>query len=89
VASGHPDQGLFHRNICHAFGLFDRATDGTHRGIKIDDQPLAQALGLGCAERQKLHQLAFDFRDQHGSFRAAMSSPTRYLSFFAKPPLLQ
>src|SRR5216684_5223252 len=28
VASGHSDQGLFHRNIRHAFGLFDRATDG-------------------------------------------------------------
>src|SRR5258708_6508245 len=71
VASGHSDQGLFHRNIRDAFGLFDRATDGTHRGIKIDDQALAQALGFGRAERQKLHQFAFDLGDQDAGLRAA------------------
>src|SRR5947207_4294920 len=60
VASGHSDQGLFHWNIRHALGLFDRAADGTHGGIKIDDQALAQALGFGRTERQKLHEFAID-----------------------------
>ncbi len=63
VAPGHSDERFFDRHIRDAFGFFDRAADGTHRGIKIDDQALAQSLGLRRAERQKFHQFAFDFRD--------------------------
>src|SRR4029077_1535146 len=47
VASGHSDQRFFDRNVRDAFGFFDRAADGAHGGIEIDDQALAQALGLG------------------------------------------
>jgi len=41
VPAGHSDQRFFHWNVRDALGLFDRATDGTHRGIEIDDQALA------------------------------------------------
>src|SRR5712692_3538926 len=81
VGSGHSDQRLFHRHIRNAFGFFDRATDGTHGRIEIDDQALAKPLGLGRAKRQKLHKYAFDFRDQHACFRAADVQPDQVFVF--------
>src|SRR5229473_2975672 len=49
VASGHSDERLFHGHVRNAFGFFDGAPDRTYGGIEIDDQALAQALGLGRA----------------------------------------
>jgi len=88
VAAGDSDQGFLHRHAGNAFSLFDSATDGAHSGIKINDQAFAKSLGLGRAERQKPHQFAINFREQYARLRAADVQPTRYLSFFAKPPLL-
>ena len=89
VAAGHSDQRLLHRHIRHAFGLFDRTADGAHRGIKIDDQALAQSLGLRRAKRQKLHQFTFDFRDQHAGLCAADVQPNQVFVFFPQSPLLR
>ncbi len=84
VAAGYADQRFFHRHVCNAFGLFDGATDGAHRGIKIDDQAFAKSLGLGRAERQKLHQFAIDFREQHAGLRAADVQPHQVFIFLCQ-----
>src|SRR5260370_30719759 len=54
VATGYADERFLHLHVCNAFGFFDRTTDGTDRGIKIDDHALAQYLVLGHAERPTL-----------------------------------
>src|SRR5712692_11221552 len=43
VATGDSDQRFLHRHVCNAFGLFDRATDGTPSGIKINDQAFTKS----------------------------------------------
>src|SRR6266566_3110557 len=81
VAACDSDESFFHGHIRDAFGFFDRAADGAHRGIKIDDQALAKPLGFSSAEGQELHKIAFDFRDQYASFRAADVQPNQVFVF--------
>src|SRR5437667_30565 len=77
VAAGDADERLFHWHVCNTFGFFDRAPYGTHRGIEIDDEALAQPFGLRSAEGQELHKFAIDFSDQNASFCTADVQPNQ------------
>src|SRR5947207_1052830 len=81
VVAGHADKGFFHRHIGHAFGFFHGAADRTYRRVEIDDEAFAQTFGFGCAERQKLYELALDFGDEDGGFCAANVQPDEVFVF--------
>lgn len=82
VAAGNADHRRFNRNVGYAFGFFDRATNRADRRIEIDDETFAEAFGFRCAEREKLHLLFVNFRDQRARFRAADIQPYDVSIFF-------
>src|SRR5690348_4556312 len=71
IMPGDTDERFFDRDVGNAFRFFYGAADGTHGGIEIDDEPLAQTFGFGGAQRQKLYSFAFELGDEDGSLRAA------------------
>ena len=71
VVAGDADEGGFNGNAGDGFGFFDGAANGTDGGIKIDDEPLAEAFRFRRAERQKFHLLFDNFGHEHAGFRTA------------------
>ena len=88
VATSYADDGGLHGNVGNTFGFFNGTANGAYRGIKIDDEPFAQALGFGRAEREKFHQIAIDFSDQCGCFCAAYVEPNDVSIFFCQAAAL-
>ncbi len=85
MAAGNANDGGFDGHIGDAFGFFNGAANGADRGIEIDDETFAQAFGFGRAQRKKLDLIVL--RTSANSAQVLvlpMSSPMRYLSFFAK-----
>jgi len=76
-AAGDSDQRGFDGNVRHAFGFFNRATDGTDCRVEVYDQTLAQAFRFRRAQGEKLQLLVVDFRDQRARFGAADVEPNQ------------
>src|SRR5579862_6303955 len=87
VPAGDADQRRFDRHAGNAFSLFDRAANGTDRGIEVDNGALAQALGFGRSEREEFDLILGEFRDQHASLGAADVQPYEILILFRQSPL--
>ena len=87
VRAGHADHRLFHGHVRHALGFLDGAANRTDGGVEINNQTLAQALGLRRAERQKSDDPVFDFRDQDTCLCAADIQPNQVFVFFRQAPL--
>jgi len=81
VPAGNSDQRFFHWYIRDALGLFDRATDGTHRGIEIDDQALAQVPWTRPRRAPETSPVRLRVRNQHARFVLPISSPYQVFIF--------
>src|ERR1700760_2036539 len=71
----------FNGDVRDALGFFDRAPDGTDCGVKVYDQPFAQALRFRRPQGEKLQLLVVDFRDQRARFGAADVQPDQKFVF--------